>query len=357
MNKHSFPNGLQDNHGIGVFMKKHMNIPIFIPHEGCPNDCIFCNQRKISGCTAAPNEAELRQVIRAHLSHADHPRDSEIAFFGGSFTGLPFSKQEQYLKIAEEFVRAGQVGGIRLSTRPDYIHEAVLELLGKYSVKIIELGIQSLDHDVLHRSRRFYSPETALKACQLVKNHGFSLGVQTMLGLPGDTLSKSLRTAETLILQQPDMVRIYPTLVIRDTELENQYLSGQYQPLTLNDAVSWCSEIVPKYEAAGIRVLRIGLHHSENMEIGAQVVAGPVHPAFGELVYSEIWRKKIIYQLSKAMESGQKLIIHVPASDVSKVIGQHRKNMNYLKQAYGFTSIKVLGDWKNPNSCHLEFQG
>ncbi|MBP7176942.1 MAG: radical SAM protein [Thermoclostridium sp.] len=336
-------------------MISHMNIPIFIPHEGCPNDCIFCNQRKISGCLAAPNETELRQVIQTHLSDADHPRDTEIAFFGGSFTGLPFSKQEEYLKIAEEFVRAGQVRGIRLSTRPDYIHEAVLDLLGKYSVKIIELGIQSLDQDVLYRSRRFYSPDTALKACRLVKLHGFSLGVQTMLGLPGDTLNKSLQTTETLIQQQPDMVRIYPTLVIRGTELENLYVSGQYQPLTLNDAVSWCSEIVPKYEPAGVRVLRIGLHNSENMKSGAQVVAGPVHPAFGELVYSEIWRRKVVQQLDKALENSKTLLIHVQASEVSKVIGQHHKNIDFLKQAYGFTSIKVLGDWEKPNSCHLEY--
>lgn len=304
---------------------------------------------------AAPTEAEMRRTIQTHLAAANHPRDCEIAFFGGSFTGLPFSDQEGYLAIAEEFVKAGLVHGIRLSTRPDYINSEALKLLGKYSVKIIELGIQSLDEDVLTQSRRFYSIETALKACELVKEHSFSLGVQTMLGLPGDTLEKSLHTAETLIRQNPEMVRIYPTLVIRGTELENLYKNGRYQPLSLNEAVSWCADIIPLYEAAGIHVLRIGLHHSENMEIGAEVSAGPVHPAFGDRVYSEVWRRKISQKLDQLSEVGKKLIIHVSASEVSRVVGQHRGNLDFLKQAYGFTSIKVLGDQETGNCFLLEF--
>jgi histone acetyltransferase (RNA polymerase elongator complex component) len=336
-------------------MKNHMNIPIFIPHEGCPNDCIFCNQRKISGCLAAPTEVEMRQLIQTHLSAADRHQECEIAFFGGSFTGLSFAEQDKYLEIAEEFVKAGLVNGIRLSTRPDYINEDVLSLLGKYSVKIIELGIQSLDEDVLKTSRRFYSPQTALNACHLVKLHGFLLGVQTMPGLPGDTLKKSLQTAETLILQKPDMVRLYPTLVIRETELEAWYRNGLYQPLTLDEAVSWCAQIIPMYEAAGIRVLRIGLHHSESMKSGAEVVAGPVHPAFGELVYSEIWRRNISKELEQAPKISKTLIIHVSCSEVSKVVGQHHKNIDFLKLAYGITSIKVLGDQKALNSPRLEF--
>ncbi len=331
-----------------------MNIPIFIPHEGCPNDCIFCNQRKISGCLAAPAEDEMRSIIQTHLSAVNH-RDCEIAFFGGSFTGLPFSEQEKYLQIAEEFVKSGQVQGIRLSTRPDYINDEVLQLLGKHSVKIIELGIQSLDEEVLRQSRRFYSIETALKACSLVKQYGISLGVQTMLGLPGDTLEKSLYTAKTLILQKPDMVRLYPTLVIQDTDLETEYKNGQYKPLTVNDAVLWCSEIIPLYEAAGIRVLRIGLHHSENIQNGAEVIAGPAHPAFGELVYSEIWKRRISEKLDQNAAVGKTLIIHVSASEVSKVVGQHHQNLDYLKKVYGFTSIKVLGDRETENFLHLEF--
>jgi histone acetyltransferase (RNA polymerase elongator complex component) len=332
-----------------------MNIPIFIPHKGCPNDCIFCNQRRISGCIAAPAEAEMRRIIQTHLSASNHPQNCEIAFFGGSFTGLPSSEQERYLELAEEFVRNGLVHGIRLSTRPDYINDEVLELLGRYSVKIIEIGIQSLDPEVLEQSRRFYSIDTALNACRLVRDHGFSLGVQTMLGLPGDTLEKSLLTAKTLILQKPDMVRIYPTLVIRDTELENLHHNGQYKPLTLDEAVSWCAEIIPLYEAAGIQILRIGLHQTENMEIGAEIAAGPVHPAFGELVYSEIWRKKISRKLEQVSKAGKILIIHVAASEVSRVVGQRHKNLDFFKQAYGFTSIKVLGDREAVNNPLLEF--
>jgi histone acetyltransferase (RNA polymerase elongator complex component) len=178
-----------------------------------------------------------------------------------------------------------------------------------------------------------------------------------MLGLPGDTLEKSLFTARTLIVQKPDMVRIYPTLVIRETDLENLYKSGQYRPLALDEAVSWCAEIVPLYEAAGIRILRLGLHQSEDIKAGAEVVAGPVHPAFGELVYSEIWRRKIAQQLDQMPEAGKSLIIHVSAPEVSRVIGLNRRNINFFRQAYGFTSIKVVGDRETGNSFLLELPG
>jgi len=220
-------------------MSRHINIPVFIPHEGCPNDCIFCNQRKISGTLRAPNEQEIRKIIEEHLETARDEDFCEIAFFGGSFTGLPIYRQEQYLGIARHYVETGRVKGIRLSTRPDYINDEILDFLKEYSVKVVELGIQSLDEEVLRRSNRHYSPETALLACRMIKEHGLSLGVQTMIGLPGDTLEKSINTARRLIELKPDMARIYPTLVISGTALEQEYLNKRYSPLSLNEAVFW----------------------------------------------------------------------------------------------------------------------
>lgn len=345
-------------------MQKHINIPIFIPHEGCPNDCVFCNQRKISGHLQVPTKSEIVDTIEHHLLTIGTGDVCEIAFFGGSFTGLPTNVQEMYLSLAAQYVNQGRVSGIRLSTRPDYINEEILSLLKKYHVKVIELGIQSLDSQVLQKSKRFYSPEEALSACRLVKQHGFSLGAQTMIGLPEDTLEKSLLTARKIIDIQPDMVRIYPTLVIRGTELETQYEKGQYKPLTLDEAVSWCSVILPLYEEANIQVLRIGLQHTENLKQGLEVVAGPVHSAFGELVYSKIWldritravKQKQIHDqaLNRKMEQN-KLVIHVAPSKISMVIGQHRENLKILKKFFGFTSIKVLCDWQDDRTFHLEF--
>lgn len=337
-------------------MKEHMNIPVFIPHEGCPNDCIFCNQRKISGSACAPTEADMTEIIGRHLETFPSEGEREIAFFGGSFTGLPLSEQEKYLAIAEGYVKQGLIQSIRLSTRPDYIDDAVLALLGRFSVKTIELGIQSLDQEVLQKSRRYYTPERALQACRDIKERGFLLGVQMMLGLPGDTLEKSLQTAKKLIGIKPDMVRIYPTLVIRETGLEEEFNKGNYQPLTLEQAVLWSSQTVFLFEAAGIRVLRIGLQHSENLQPGAEVIAGPVHSAFGELVYSQIWLEKIISKLDNLKDfQGKSLIIHVPPSALSKVIGQHKSNIVALKKNYGFTSIKVLGDGDELDPLRLEF--
>ncbi|HAA25473.1 MAG TPA: radical SAM protein [Ruminiclostridium sp.] len=331
-------------------MKRHINIPVFIPHKGCPNDCVFCNQKKISGYADAPGIDEIKSIIESHVS-TKKPSDSyEIAFFGGSFTGLPLSDQERYLKLAEGYVYAGLVDGIRLSTRPDYIDENTLLFLKKFPVKVIELGIQSLDNEVLMRSRRGYTKDTALKACRMVKNMGFLLGVQVMIGLPADTLEKSIETSKMLIAEKPDMVRIYPTLVIKGTELASEYAAGRYRPLTVSEAVSWCEKIVPLYENSGIKVLRIGLQGSDEIREGGEVLAGPVHPAFGELVYSRIWLNRIINEIERAKETVTKnVIIHVPQNSVSAVIGQKRVNINILKERYGFLAVNVKGDSKDKN--------
>jgi histone acetyltransferase (RNA polymerase elongator complex component) len=337
-------------------MKRHINIPVFIPHKGCPNNCVFCNQKKISGYTAPPAVNEIKSIIDAYLS-TKKPSDSyEIAFFGGSFTGLPFNEQELYLKLAESYVNAGLVDGIRLSTRPDYVDENTLLFLKKFPVKVIELGIQSLDNEVLIRSQRGYTSDEAIIACRRVKHMGFSLGVQVMIGLPADTLEKSVETSKKLINEKPDMARIYPTLVIKGTELESEYALGRYQPLTVSEAVSWCERIIPLYENSGIKVLRIGLQGTNQIRKGGEVLAGPVHPAFGELVYSRIWLNRIIDEIERMKAAMTKsVVIHVPKNSVSAVIGQKRENVDILKKKYGFLSLRVKGDLKGGNPL-IEFR-
>jgi histone acetyltransferase (RNA polymerase elongator complex component) len=337
-------------------MKRHINIPVFIPHKGCPNNCVFCNQKKISGYTAPPAVNEIKSIIDAYLS-TKKPSDSyEIAFFGGSFTGLPFNEQERYLKLAESYVNAGLVDGIRLSTRPDYVDENTLLFLKKFPVKVIELGIQSLDNEVLIRSQRGYTSDEAIIACRRVKHMGFSLGVQVMIGLPADTLEKSVETSKKLINEKPDMARIYPTLVIKGTELESEYALGRYQPLTVSEAVSWCERIIPLYENSGIKVLRIGLQGTNQIRKGGEVLAGPVHPAFGELVYSRIWLNRIIDEIERMKAAMTKsVVIHVPKNSVSAVIGQKRENVDILKKKYGFLSLRVKGDLKGGNPL-IEFR-
>lgn len=266
-------------------MAGHMSIPVFIPHEGCPHDCVFCSQRKITGVKEALfDEAAIRQTIEDFLSTAGD-RQVEIAFFGGSFTGIPWPQQQRYLELAKGWVDEGRVAGIRFSTRPDYITEAVMARLAGYPVSAIELGVQSLDSEVLERSRRGHSPESVAKACRLVKAAGIELGIQMMLGLPGDTFEKSLDTLERLAALRPDTLRIYPALVFDGTELARMYREGAYQPLALEEAVAWCKRLVPKVREAGIRLIRLGLHNTAQLGAEGQVLAGPHHPAFGQLVY------------------------------------------------------------------------
>lgn len=335
--------------------KRHINIPIFIPHDGCPHDCIFCNQRRISGHNHSPSISGVKEIIDRHLKTVRPEDFCEIAFFGGSFTGIPVAKQDEYLRLADCYVTKGCVSGVRLSTRPDYIDEDILKFLKKHSVKVIEIGVQSLDEEVLRNSARFYTPEEAIRSCNLVKEFGFSLGVQTMLGLPGDTFEKSLETAKNIIKTKPDMVRIYPTLVIRDTELEKIYNRRQYNPLSLEDAVLWCSKLIPMYEAAGISVLRIGLHDAGGLKAKNDVVAGPVHPAFGELVYSNIWRETVIEELlSHGSTQGKGLLIHVHPSEVSQIIGQHRNNIIYIKEHFNLSHVKVLPNMEMKQAFRIE---
>jgi len=265
-------------------MKKHMIIPIFVPHNGCPHCCIFFNQKKISGYKTSFDERQVRNEIEIYLKTAADVPHIEIAFFGGSFTGIPIEEQKSYLMLATEYVHNYNLDGIRLSTRPDMITKKILDLLSHYPVIGIELGVQSMSNDVLLASKRGHTAADVVQACKYIRSYSFDLGLQMMLGLPGDTIELALYTAEQIISLDPDMVRIYPTLVIQDTELATMYQQGLYTPWDLETTIHLCLEILPRFEAAGIKVLRVGLQTTQGIQLGQDIIAGPFHPALRQLI-------------------------------------------------------------------------
>lgn len=314
---------------------RHIVIPIFVPHEGCPFDCIFCNQKKISGQKDQMSTKMMRDIINAHLKTANPDKNIEIGFYGGSFTGIDRKLQFLYLSTAHEYVKSGRVSSIRLSTRPDYINEEILNYLGEYGVRTIELGVQSLDEAVLKASCRGHSAEDVCRASALILEKGFTLGLQTMTGLPEDTREKDIFTAEKVITLKPAFVRIYPVLVIRGTYLEKLLLEGSYTPPTLDEAVDICSELLEIYEASGIKVIRMGLQSSRDISEGSEVVAGPVHPAFRQLVESRLALKRIETRINKLdLKSIKGIVIKTSGSNLSNIIGQKKSNIKYLKKKY-----------------------
>ena len=322
-------------------MKKvrHYNIPIFIPELACPHQCVFCNQEKISGTDEAPKPEEISEIIDTWLSTIDADNSHvEVAFFGGSFTGIPIELQEEYLKRVQPFIAENKVKGIRLSTRPDYISQDILDLLKKYGVTSIELGAQSLDEQVLKMAGRGHSIEDVEIAAKLINKNGFELGLQMMLGLPFDTKEKSIYTAKKIISLNANTTRIYPTLVIDGTALGKQYKEGTYKALSLDDAVDWTKDIIMLFEDANITVLRTGLHPSEEFEDDKSLLAGPYHPSFKEMVMTEVWMDK----LSTIKSDIKNMRIFVNPSQVNFAVGYKAKNKNKLLKR--FNTVKVFGD-------------
>ena len=275
-------------------MKKQYIIPIFVPHLGCPNDCTFCNQRKISGQQKNVTSDDVKKTIEFYLdSFKDKDAKVEVAFFGGSFTGIDAEIQENLLKAAYEFVKEKKVDSIRISTRPDYIDKEILKRLKKYKVKTIELGVQSTNDYILEKCKRGHAFADVKKASKMIRWHGFKLGHQMMVGLPESTVLDELNTARDLAKLKPKMVRIYPVLVIRGTELEKEYLNGSYEPLTIEQAVERCKELCYFFGKKKIEIIRIGLQSTETIsdpsKEKSEVVAGPYHETFRGLVESSIY--------------------------------------------------------------------
>lgn len=320
---------------------KHYTIPVFIPELACPFQCVFCNQRKISGTEHIPELDDIKKTIETHLSTIDPLSNIEIGFFGGNFTGIPVEHQEMLLSLANNYTRCNKgVKAIRISTRPDYIDHDTLRRLKKYNVKTIELGAQSLDEDVLRLSGRGHKAEDIFKASEMIRKEGFSLGLQMMIGLPGDTLEKSLYTAGKIIELGADNTRIYPTLVIRDTKLESLFIKGKYIPLSLDTAVNWSKEILKRFEIANVNVIRMGLHPSEGLLNGESLVCGPFHISFRELVLTEIWHDML---LPVTKMKGSKVEIHINPKEFNYAVGYNAKNKKTLEQ--NFRYVRFNGDY------------
>ena len=280
-------------------MKKEYIIPIFVPHLGCPNSCTFCNQKTISGQAKQVTAKEVKETIEYYLSNfKDDNKYVEVAFFGGSFTGIEEEVQEELLQAAFDFIKQKKVNSIRISTRPDYIDKKILKRLKKYKVKTIELGVQSTNDYILARCQRGHTFEDVKKASKLIRRKHFILGHQMMVGLPESTKLDEINTTKSLIKLKPKIVRIYPVLVIKGTKLEEEYRNNEYIPLTVNQAVERCKEIVTLFNKKNIRVIRIGLQNTNTIdEPGhneSEVVAGPYHPAFRQLVESSMWYDSVV---------------------------------------------------------------
>ncbi len=310
---------------------KQKTIPVFVPHMGCPNDCSFCNQRKITGKNEEMTPELARKLIEESLSTVDSDY-VEIGFFGGSFTGIDKKLQRELLTVAKEYKDSKKIHAIRLSTRPDYIDEERLTLLKEFSVDTIELGAQSMDDEVLKMNRRGHTSNDTEKASRLIKSYGFKLGLQMMTGLHGDTDDKCKQSAEKIIALSPDCVRIYPTLVLSGTYLDELYKNGEYTPQNLNDAINLCADLKTRFDEEKIPVIRIGLMSSDNINPEKDVVAGPYHPSMGELVLSEIYLRRILKEIDTDAE------ILVNKRDISAFVGNKKKNLIKLKEA-GFSVI------------------
>ena len=258
----------------------HVNIPIFLPELACPHRCIFCNQSQISGKTSVPSIQETIRIIENHLQTIQAFSEVQVAFFGGSFTGLPIDMQEDYLRVVQPFIESGKITGIRLSTRPDYISDPILVMLKQYGVEEIELGAQSFYDEVLKSSGRGHTAADIINASKKILNHGIRLGLQMMTGLPGDTNEMAFQTAKQIVAAGAHSTRIYPTLVIKDTPLEVLYKRGLYKPQTMSEAVGSAARLYRFFEENNVTVLRVGLHSNEDFNNGISLIDGPYHPSF-----------------------------------------------------------------------------
>lgn len=307
---------------------KHANVAIFVPHIGCPRQCSFCNQHTITGGATAPTPQDVADICKSAAENLrERTADAQIAFFGGSFTAVARDYMLSLLKPAHEAVKQFGFTGIRCSTRPDAIDREILELLAAHSVTAIELGAQSMSDEVLAMNRRGHTAAQTEQAAALINACGFELGLQMMTGLYGDTDETALQTAEKIIALRPKTARIYPTVVLPHTMLAELYERGEYRPQTPNEAVDLCAQLLPKFEEAGVRVIRVGLHAEEDVEKNR--LAGPYHPAFRELVESRVFLNRLLDDLRG---HGGEIEIYVNPKTISTAMGNRKNNLLKLRE-------------------------
>ncbi|CEN76587.1 radical SAM protein [[Clostridium] sordellii] len=314
-------------------MKKRI-IPIFVPHRGCPHDCIFCNQKKITGVSTDITSDDVRNIIEEYLKTIDKDASVEVAFFGGSFTAIDIDIQRNLLSVAKEYVDKNIIDDIRMSTRPDCINDEILTMLKEYKVSIIELGVQSLDDKVLIDSVRGHSDKDVFESAELIKKYGINLGLQMMIGLPSDTEEKCIYTAKKFIDLKPDCVRVYPTLVVKETGLEKLLQENKYNPFSLEESIDIVKKVLVLFYINNVNVIRVGLQATEDIAIGKEVLAGPYHPAYRELVESKMYGDYIEY-LIKKYNAKKNIDVLVNKKNVSRILGNKKSNVKNLKEKYG----------------------
>lgn len=316
---------------------KHINVALFVPDEGCPHRCSFCNQKTISGKTQRLTVSDIDLAVKTALESADCNK-GEIAFFGGSFTAIDRNYMISLLERAKLYIDKGLFAGIRISTRPDCISEEILGILKEYGVTSIELGCQSMSDRVLSLNNRGHSAKAVEDSAEKIKSYGFEFGVQMMTGLYGDDRDTAIETARRLIALRPDTARIYPTVVLENTELERLYKSGEYKPQTLDEAADLCSELLLMFHEADIRVIRVGLHSGGNVEEG--YVAGAYHPAFREICESRIYLRKVLSEIKRQGTPKGEITVTVGPSFVSMMAGQKKANTQKLREMGYILKIK-----------------
>ena len=318
-------------------MIKHYNIPIFLPELACPYRCVYCNQFSITGLNDIVKAEDVKHIIDSHLSSfKEENRFVEVAFFGGNFTGLPLQMQNDYLDAVQPYLDKGLINGIRCSTRPDYITQQRVKEIKQLGMLNIELGAQSTDNEVLKHCKRGHSFEDIAEASQIIIYEGITLGLQMMIGLPSSSETTDIQTAQDIVNLGAKETRIYPCIVVKDTELELMHNSGEYQALTIEDAVNRSAKLYSYFTENDVKVLRIGLHTSDELDSTAYV-AGPYHKNFAEMVFSHIWKEK----LKNIKTESKNIIINVPESQINHAIGWKGENKKILSEQFGNVIFKV----------------
>ena len=316
---------------------KHYNIPVFLPELACPFRCVYCNQFSITGKQKLPDIQEVKNIIERHLeSFKEKDRFVEVAFFGGNFTGLPEKMQDDFLKIVQPYLEKGVINGIRCSTRPDYIDERRVKILKNLGMRNIELGAQTTNDGILRKCGRGHTFKDIENASQIIVNEGVTLGLQMMLGLPFDTFDDDFQTAKDIVRLGAKETRIYPCIVVKDTELERLYKNGEYTPLNINEAVEQTATLYEYFTENDVKVLRLGLHTSEDLN-GDAFVAGPYHKNFAEMVFSRLWGRKF----DKMDVKSDNFCIEVPENQLNHAIGYRGENKKKLEQRYKHVVIST----------------
>ena len=320
-------------------------IPIFLPHAGCPHRCVFCNQSVITGVSSRISAIQVRNSVESFLKYKSERRGIvQIAFFGGNFLGIDIDEIKRLLAAAAAFVKAGRVNSIRFSTRPDTIDPKRLDSIKNFPVSTVELGVQSMDDRVLVNTKRGHSSSDTVKALQCLKEFDYEIGVQLMVGLPGDDPGRLLASARRVAELKPDFIRIYPTVVVAGSPLAKLYKAGRYRPLPLKEAVTQVKELYRFFSRRNIQVIRMGLQATDDLEKGSTILAGPYHPSFGHLVYSEIFLDMAMSAIKSAHPKGDRVGLHVHPRSVSKMRGLKNRNIKKLRGKFHPQSIEIVPD-------------